>query len=111
MAAVAGLLPVAQAEPGQGSELLVLVFFFFSLQVCGVTASFGFSEFCWSFTLLLHHSHLLDAVVQVVGEFPLQVGLVLLWLEDILLPLSVILCSLCLVLQVVHEPLTRGDVT
>lgn len=85
--------------------------FFFSVQVCGVTASFGFSEFCWSFTLLLHHSHLLDAVVQVVGEFPLQVGLVLLWLEDILLPLSVILCSLHLVLQIVHEPLTRGDVT
>lgn len=66
----------------EDSELLGLVFFFPFHSPLG--------WLLWFFTLLLHFFYLTDAVVQAEGEFPVQVGLVLLRLEDILLPPAVI---------------------
>lgn len=47
----------------------------------------GFSDFRLSFTSL---KNLLDTLVQGGGAFPLLAGLVLLQLEDVLLPLALI---------------------
>lgn len=77
----------------EGSELLVWVFFhpFRSVEL---QLHLSFSDFCLFFTLLLHlFRKPVGCIGSGGGAFPLLAGLVLLQLEDVLLPLALILST------------------